>query len=171
MNLGKTTVFHQYEERLQLPYLEALEALKQGFKTLKGSSTLYPRSGCAAALEIFPHSKRDVPEASSSHSAVDFAPGPELPVCACTGMLCRNGRPLHLHKARSKPAVDGYKIIYKELINAASVLLHNHVAFALQASANGAWLSSEGHRDSSWAIYGQAANFREGQKGGMRKLP
>lgn len=67
-------MFHQYEERLQLPYLEALEALKQGFKTLKGSSTLYPRSGCAATLEICPQSQRDMPKTSSSHSAVDCAP-------------------------------------------------------------------------------------------------
>ena len=114
---------------------------------------LYPRSGCAAALEICPQSKRDMPKPSSSHSAVDCAPGPELPTGACTGMLCRNRRSLRSHKARSKATANVYKIIYKELINAASVLLHDHVVFALQASANRGWLSSEGHRDSSRAIW------------------
>lgn len=106
---------------------------------------LYPRSGSAAALEICPQSKRDVPQATSSHSAVDFAPSSVLPVCARTGMLCRNGRSPCSHKACNKPTVDGYKIIYKELINVASVLLCNHIVLALQAPVKGGWLSSEGH--------------------------
>jgi len=56
--------------------------LKQGFKTLKGSHALYPRSGRAAALGISPQPKRDVPQTGRSHSAGDRAQGPEPPTRA-----------------------------------------------------------------------------------------
>lgn len=131
---------------------------------------LYPRSGCAAGLEICPQSKRDVPKASGSHSAVDFAPSSELPICAlhCHALVATGDPCTH---TSSKPVVDGYKIINKDLINATSVLLHDHVVFTLQASVNGSWLAEFSGPQRAAEQYGQAANFREGQKEGIRKLP
>lgn len=107
MNLGKTSV--SLILRKALPALSrSSEASKQGFQALKGSTELYPRSGCAAALEICPQSKRDVPKPSSSHSAVSVHQPLSHP-CVERKSLCS-----HKASSHSKPPLGIYSTIYKE---------------------------------------------------------
>lgn len=89
-------------------------------------------------------------------------------------MFFCSGRPLGLNKARSKPTAGSYKAICKELIDAVSLLPHNHIVLATPAaslaSAYWGWLTLEGHRDSTMGQQQALGEDRKRERGSCLSL-